>query len=162
MICSPFIFFKKNNANTLLVKILDDTRQIGQYIALYYFIYFSNTLRFLINFAFLAALDKVLALLVLISLPLYYICASRSFKKLEHYSNKEREKFDILSNSIINKLSNIKTIKSFGKEDMFSKHFEIELDDWYKEERKIKIWQEINMIVKNFISKAKTTDSYAI
>ncbi len=29
MICSPFIFFKKNNANTLLVKILDDTRQIG-------------------------------------------------------------------------------------------------------------------------------------
>ena len=79
MISSPLQFFRENATGSLMIKRLEDTKNMSEYISLHHFIYFSNTLRFIITFLFLFNLNTHLALLILISTPLYYFSVKTSF-----------------------------------------------------------------------------------
>lgn len=151
IIMRPYPFFRKNDGGSILVKLLDDPRQLSDYIALYHFIYIGNALRFVITFSFLFSLSPLLSLAILFSIPLYYFTVRFSFKKLSQSNEEERNAFDRLSYQIKDSIDGIKSIKANRNEDFFSTRMGRVLERWFVTEKRIIIWNGLVQIVRDFV-----------
>ncbi|MDO3410431.1 ABC transporter ATP-binding protein [Saccharibacillus sp. CPCC 101409] len=147
----PYPFFRKNDSGSILVKLLDDPRQMSDYIALYHFIYIGNSLRFVITFSFLFSLNSLLSVVILLSIPVYYFTVRFSFKKLNRSNEEERTAFDRLSYEIKDSIDGIKSIKAGEHESFFSKRMGRILQEWFVTERRIMIWNGLVQIVRDFV-----------
>lgn len=149
-----FPMSKINNLGNGAIKsrILEDTPNISNYVSLYYFILIGNTLRFIYTFFALYKLDILISLIVLITVPLYYLCSRYTFKKISIYSEEERINTDELYNGLEEKMNNIRTIKIYNAEQNISDKFDTELMSWKNSQNKIMIWKALSSLIKDFLT----------
>lgn len=148
----PFSDIKKMTDGAIKSRILEDTVSLSNYISLYYFMLIGNTLRFMYTFFALYQLDALVSLIVLLSVPLYYILSKHSLNKISIYSQKERENTDALYNSLEEKMNNIKTIKIYKAEKDIAHRFNKHLANWQKSQNDIMFWNAIFALIKDFLT----------
>ncbi|MDO5047539.1 MAG: ABC transporter ATP-binding protein [Anaerococcus sp.] len=137
------------NLSTLMTS---DSEQIGQYVSLYDFMILSNTIRFIITYILLFTLDKLVGLIVLISVPFYYISTYFTLKPMRKFIKEGYEKRDQLNDNFLDLLKNLINIKSFHIEDITSNNIETKTNDLYTKEKSLQKWQAIFYFIRNFIT----------
>lgn len=152
LVYKPYKFFYSAERDIIQNYLIGDTEEMGEYLALYYFIYIANTLRFIITFAFLAALSPMMSLIVLLTIPLYYFSATFSSKRLKDYKSRERASFDGVLHSINETVAQIKTIKAYAKEEYFASDACQTIDHWTKDMRRYTIWLGLVNIIRDFVT----------
>ncbi len=148
----PFSRSSKLSAGNLIVRMTEDVREIADYTALYYFMVFANTFRFGITYYLLFKLDIIVGVIVLATIPLYYLLSRLSFRQMEKATKKEREASDKMTHSMVNKLDNLKTVKANGIENIILDNFKKEIDEWFFANKKLTAWKGIFFLIKNFLS----------
>lgn len=149
-----FPFSKSRNINIGKINtiLFYDTQDIADYVSLYYFMVISNTLRFFITYFLLFRLDFYVGLFVLVSVPFYFLLTEFSMKYMKKFTALERESVDKINHSVINKIENLKAIKSMGLEESFSKEFSKDIDVMVKNSKSFIFWKAIFYLIRNFLS----------
>ncbi len=112
-------FFKRNSTGKLITSIVEDTDVIGEYASLYHFIYISNTFRFVISYLTMWYLSKELAIITILTVPLFIFLSTRSFKNYSSTIRKERESKDLLNNKISNCVTTAPAIKNMNLNSLY-------------------------------------------
>ncbi|WP_300410173.1 ABC transporter ATP-binding protein [Lagierella sp.] len=148
----PFSESKSITPGKLSTLMTNDVNQIGQYISLYYFMLIANSMRFIITYVLLFSLDKVIGVVVLLSVPLYYILTKFTMKPMQKFVKEGYIAKDQLNNSFIDILNNLMNTKSYKLEETNTNQIKNYTTDLYIKEKKLQKWTAIFYFIRNFLS----------
>ncbi|MGP1594456.1 MAG: ABC transporter transmembrane domain-containing protein [Treponema sp.] len=147
----PFHTSRSLDTGMLTVILSEDTAAIGDYTALYYFILFGNTVRFVITYYLLWQLDPFISLFVLCTVPLYYVLARFSFQHIKEAAAQERTASDTVVQCFLDYVSNLKTVKAASLETILTERFNTELDRHFCAQRHLLRWNSVMFFIRNFL-----------
>lgn len=148
----PFSNSKDITSGNLSTLMTNDVTQIGQYISLYYFMIIANSIRFIITYILLFSLDRVIGVVVLLSVPLYYILTKFTMKPMQKFVKEGYEARDQLNNSFLDILKNLMNIKSYNLEEISTKQIKKNTSELYNKEKSLQKWTAIFYFIRNFLS----------
>lgn len=148
----PFSKSKDISSGKLSTLINQDVSQIGQYVSLYDFMLVANTLRFFITYFLLFTLDRLIALVVLLSVPLYYLLTKFTLEPMKNFVDEGYIQKDKLNNSFIDILNNLMTIKSYKLENIIDQEVEKKTSELYLKEKGLQKWTAIFYFIRNFLT----------
>ena len=151
LLTKPFNYHKNTDMGKLISQSVEDTNKMGEYIALYHFMYVSNIIRFIFVFVIMTLLSPILMLVSLTTIPIYYFSIRKSFNILSESRKEERGKFDVATESFREKINNIETIKVFSKENYFRDKYKVDIEEWFDSKKKVVFWDGLNRISKDFV-----------
>lgn len=148
----PFSKSKKITAGNLSTLMTNDAMQIGQYVSLYDFMIFANSIRFVITYVLLFSLDKIIGLVVLASVPLYYFLTKFTMEPMRKFVKAGYQVRDELNNSFLDLLKNLINIKSYKIEDIIENNIKNKTIELYEKEKNLQRWTAIFYFIRNFLS----------
>jgi ABC-type multidrug transport system fused ATPase/permease subunit len=149
---SKFVDYSKIDSGDIMSRLLSDIEENAYTMALVLPTMCFNFLDLIVISIILAYLNWQLFLIVLVSLPFYWLIIRRSQTKLQNYSKIERKSFGKLTSSIKEKLDGQLIIKVFGKTTYFSNSFSADAEDWATQATKTGIFQITILNIALFIS----------
>ncbi|POZ92264.1 ABC transporter ATP-binding protein [Petrotoga halophila] len=149
---SKFVDYSKIDSGDIMSRLLSDIEENAYTMALVLPTMCSNFLNLIVISIILTYLNWQLFLIVLASLPFYWLIIRSSQTKLQNYSKIERKSFGKLTSSIKEKLDGQLIIKVFGKTKYFSNSFSMDAEDWATQATKAGIFQITILNIAFFIS----------
>jgi ABC-type multidrug transport system fused ATPase/permease subunit len=149
---SKFVDYSKMDSGDIMSRLLSDIDETSYTMALVLPTMCLNFLNLIVISAILTYLNWQLFLIVLASLPFYWLIIRSSQTKLQNYSKIERKSFGKLTSSIKEKLDGQLIIKVFGKTKYFSNLFSKDAEDWATQATKTGIFQITILNIALFIS----------
>nr|WP_281255718.1 ABC transporter ATP-binding protein [Petrotoga miotherma] len=140
------------DSGDIMSRLLSDIEENAYTMALVLPTMCSNFLNLIVISIILTYLNWQLFLIVLASLPFYWLIIRSSQTKLQNYSKIERKSFGKLTSSIKEKLDGQLIIKVFGKTKYFSNSFSMDAEDWATQATKAGIFQITILNIAFFIS----------
>ncbi|MDO4595328.1 MAG: ABC transporter ATP-binding protein [Tissierellia bacterium] len=147
-----FKLFKRYEIGKLSTMIIEDVAISAEYVSLYYFMIVGNTIRFIITYVMLFSLDKLVGLIVLASIPLYFLSTHFSLKYIRRFSKEERENTDRLNDNFLSALNAFKTIKANRIEERMTMLFNKSTDSLYEKSDHLLRWNAIFLFIRNFLT----------
>jgi ABC-type multidrug transport system fused ATPase/permease subunit len=144
-------FFKVQSRGSLVARAIDDPTQIGDYLGLYHFIYVGNTIRAVVTYGLLFYLNVPLALLTLLSLPLFYWLMKRQSPKIATLNDQERQQYDQILGATETSFSNVRTLKASELVEQNKKYYEQLLVAQIKAKEAVLIQEGLMTTTKNLI-----------
>jgi ABC-type multidrug transport system fused ATPase/permease subunit len=149
---SKFVDYSKMDSGDIMSRLLSDIDETSYTMALVLPTMCLNFLNLIVTSAILTYLNWQLFLIVLASLPFYWLIIRSSQTKLQNYSKIERKSFGKLTSSIKEKLDGQLIIKVFGKTKYFSNSFSKDAENWSMQATKAGIFQITILNIAFFIS----------
>ncbi|POZ88872.1 ABC transporter ATP-binding protein [Petrotoga sibirica] len=149
---SKFVDYSKMDSGDIMSRLLSDIDETSYTMALVLPTMCLNFLNLVVISAILTYLNWQLFLIVLASLPFYWLIIRSSQTKLQNYSKIERKSFGKLTSSIKEKLDGQLIIKVFGKTKYFSNSFSKDAENWSMQATKAGIFQITILNIAFFIS----------
>lgn len=116
----PKVFFDSKSQGDMIAR-LNDTERLQSNIKSIIADSLIEVLVIFFSFLFLFSYSKVVAFIVLFSLPVLYLCAWLFNEFIKEYQNKMFLNYALTKSNYIDTISGIETIKVFGKETSYSK-----------------------------------------
>lgn len=148
----PFSKSKEITLGSLSTLMTSDATQIGQYVSLYYFMIIANSIRFVITAYMLFTLDIVVGMIVILSIPLYYILTEFTMAPMQKYVKESYEARDKLNNSFLDVLNNLMNIKSYKIEKISDSIIRAKTKELYLKEKGFQKWIAVFYFIRNFLS----------
>lgn len=148
----PYSESKNITPGNLSTLMTNDVAQIGQYVSLYYFMMVANSIRFVITYVLLFSLDRVIGIIVLLSVPLYYISTQFTMKPMQKFVKEGYIARDRLNESFLDILENFMSIKSHNIEGSSIKKIKKNTAELYNKEKSFQKWTAIFYFIRNFLS----------
>lgn len=144
-------FFNSTQSGEISTKILDDTVIVAQSIVIGVPMLIYNLLNIIIIIIIMFIFSKLLAVIVLLSLPIYVFIFNKINKSLRENSTKERESYSKIRHEVHQNLLGIRTIKFSKQERFFSNKFKKLIDNYFKDQRSILKFNTIGSSTTNLI-----------
>jgi ABC-type multidrug transport system fused ATPase/permease subunit len=148
----PVEYFKKSGTGTIISKIMNDVSLVAQTGVIGKPMFYANILNLLIVLVTLFILNINLSIIVLLTIPIYFLSFNYINKKLRSSSKNEREKFGILMKNIQEKLTGIGTIKVFQKEQYAINDFSNNIGNYFNYLKKLLLFNSFGTGVSAFIT----------
>lgn len=148
----PFSKSKNITPGSLSTLMTEDVSQIGEYVSLYDFMILANSIRFLITYALLFTLDKVIGIVVLVSVPLYYFCTKFTMGPMRKFVEDGYNSRDRLNNFFLDILNNMMNVKSYKIENIVEKSIADKTYNLYEKEKNLQKWKAIFYFIRNFLT----------
>ncbi|AZR72705.1 hypothetical protein BBF96_04440 [Anoxybacter fermentans] len=132
----PMSFFDNNNVGGIMAKVLDDVVIVAQHAAIGLPMLFANLFQLIIVISFLFILELKLAVIIFITMPIYYIIFHYLNSRIRETSKLERVNFAKVMKDVQEKLLGVRTIKIFKKEKYMVDKFSKVLDNYLQYVRK--------------------------
>lgn len=111
--------FLKIDTTSYLNRIIEDASHLGEFVNIFSYLVFSNSLRLIITLGFLIYISPVLTLIFLMIIPFYYLTVHKSRKTLQVVSRDERLASDAFFDKTKQTLASFKIINVFNKQSFF-------------------------------------------
>ncbi len=147
-----FLNFIKIDQSYYINKVMEDAERLGEYVNVFWYVLFSNTLRFVITLGVLFWLSPELTISILVIIPLYYIFIKWSRRFLEEMTKAERKESDGFYQLLTQTLAGFKLIKVFQKEKFFQNKVKEQSDLWQGKKVKLFLVQEMFSMAGSYIS----------
>jgi len=147
-----YLDFTIHDKGYYLSKITEDAERIGEYINVYWYVMFSNTIRFIITISMLFWLSIKLTLVLLMIMPVYYLVIRLSRSKIENSTLKERTSGDIFLSTLSQVLDCFKVVKVYRKESFFFNKVKLDSDQWEKANITSFLYVQMYSMIGNYIS----------
>ena len=148
----PYSKSKDMTHGNLSTLMSNDAVQMGQYVSLYDFMLIANTIRFIITYFMLFSLDKVIGLIVLMTVPLYYFMTKFTMNPMKRFVKEGYDAKDELNKSFLDVLSNLMNIKSYKIEDICNQNIQKKSAEIYEKEKSLQKWTALFYFIRNFLS----------
>jgi len=137
------MYFIKNPTGDILSKIMNDVVIVAQSASIGRPMLQINCSRVLIVLVALFILNWILAIIVTVSIPLYYLLFNLLNKGIRAASNEEREKFSLIQTNVQETLAAIETIKIHKKEAYIHQKSDVIMENHLKKFDKLNRYQSI-------------------
>ena len=124
MIRKPIKFFDSNTTGDIASRVLNDGSSIAESAGIEVLMFILNLFKIAIVMIVLFSFNIKLALIVLIILPIYYLLLVKVNKNMRDAYRDERKAFADMQQLLIENVNGIVNIKTFQKEEYFSKKFD--------------------------------------
>lgn len=133
---TPVSSILEGKTGDIMSRITSDTQIVGQIIAIGLPMLFLNIVRFSIVIVVLVLLDVKLSLLTFCSVPAYFLVFRTYNRRLRASTQKEREAFGRVVESLREKLQGLITIKLFNAQDAYRDMFQEDAGFWFSRVKK--------------------------
>lgn len=128
---APIRHILKEKTGDILSRITSDTQLVGQIIAIGVPMVLLNVVQFCVVVVVLAALDLQLAVVTFVSVPAYYVVFRTYNKRLRLSTQKERQAFGRVVESLREKLQGLITIKLYNAQNVFQNQVAEDVGSWF-------------------------------
>lgn len=128
---APVPYILEEKLGDIMSKITSDTGIVGQIISAGVSMLFLNVIRFSVVVAVLVMLDVRLSLVTFLSVPAYFVVFKTYNKRLRASTQKERQAFGRVVESLREKLQGLITIKLFNAQPVYQKKFAGDAEFWF-------------------------------
>ncbi|MGV8145755.1 MAG: ABC transporter ATP-binding protein [Alkaliphilus sp.] len=141
----PITFFKENSTGDVIAKVMDDASTLGQNAVISMPMLWANIIRLTVVLIVLFMLNISLAMLVVLSIPIYYILFNLINGRVRKASSNERNAFGKLFSNVQEKINGISETKIYKKENFIFGLFERDMKRYLKCIKKIVLFNALGM-----------------
>lgn len=120
----PISYFDKNDKGNIMSVLTNDIDKINECLSEVITTVISSVITIIGVTFIMFYMNVTLSIIVILSVPLFFIIVARMSKKMNEYFNSVQETLGELSSNTEEIVSNIKTIKSLNKEKYFINKFD--------------------------------------
>ncbi|MBN4069368.1 MAG: hypothetical protein COA82_01785 [Alkaliphilus sp.] len=141
----PITFFKENSSGDVIAKVMDDSSVLGENAVISMPMFWSNIIRLIVVLVVLFMLNISLAILVVLSIPLYYILFNLINARMRKASSNERNAFGKLFSNVQEKINGISETKIYKKENFIFGLFKQDMNRYLKCIKKVVLFNALGM-----------------
>lgn len=144
---APLPFFDKSSRGAVISRILNDSREAGQFVSNFFVVFLKNILLLLLVTGAMFVLSPVITGVIFLSLLLYLYANWRFSMRLSDMQQQVTQNYDDMTTRIEQMNSNIFTIKSQQMETVVAKDYDALLEKSYGDNRRI---GSLEILMENF------------